>query len=171
MTFGRPPRGGARLAAAVAALLSLGGAGAALAATRSAEPPLVKQTAGQLTVEVVVMLGSNTGKGIDEKLKKKGLSTELSNPPLSAYNTWTMVDSHALSLAKSQATIVKLPTGELSLVLKDPEGKRYQVDLAVKDAKGKNVVSATVKAKAKEKFVTNAGKQQSGEVFVALLFP
>jgi hypothetical protein len=158
--------------ASAAGLVVAGGAGAVqarVAPVYDAPAPQQTQPAqapASITSEILVLHGTNNNSGIDPKI---GKLPELSKPPLSAYNSYKLLDRTSVTLAKGKPSTYKLPNGrELRVVYKDvnPQGKpgdpvRF-VYTAIIEANGKVVNSTDYVAKAGEWFWLGGQDYQGG---------
>src|SRR5690348_9964310 len=91
---------------AVAAALGVGlapGSSSIAVAQGKVDAPAKEET---VTAEVIILHATNDGSGIDPKL---GKMPELGKPPFSSYNSYKLLDSQKLSVAKGGSSTVKLP--------------------------------------------------------------
>ena len=138
----------------------------ALAAAREPSSLSVHQSGESVQAELLVLHGTNDGKGIDPKLPKM---PELSRPPFSAYNTYTLLNKAQLELVKTKSATYKLPNGStLQVTLKDVASKKgeptkYVVDTSIQG--GKQAHTATFNAKGGQMFFL-AGQDYKGGILV-----
>jgi hypothetical protein len=164
----RPSPLGARalLVTAGLGLATLGLALPALASSREPATTSVRQGSEAVQAELLVLHGTNDGKGIDPKLPKM---PELSKPPFSAYNTYTLLNKAQLELAKAKSATYKLPNGStLQVTLKDVSSKKgeptkYVVDTSIQG--GKQAHTASFNAKGGQMFFL-AGQDYKGGILV-----
>jgi uncharacterized lipoprotein YbaY len=124
-----------------------------------------------IPAEVVVLHATNAGTGIDAKI---GKMPELGKPPLSSYNSYTLLDRSKLSIEKAGSTKIKLPNdGMLMVTIKDiilpkkkDEPKRFVVSASIQKPGGNTFLPLLeVNAKAGETFFV-AGQAHKGGVLV-----
>ena len=120
--------------------------------------------------EVVVLLATNEGKGIDPRL---GDLPELKKPPFSAYDTYSLVEKHELELGRGKAVEQKLPDGGLLKVTYEDvvageksEPRRFLLSTSILKADGKAFLpDLDVKAE-QGKYFFVAGPRHKGGVLV-----
>ena len=133
--------------------------------------PATKDTACELSTEVILLHGTNEGSGIDPKI---GKMPELAKPPFSSYNSYKLLDRVKPCLAKSKSATVKLPTGrDLMVTFKDviepkkkDDAKRYVISASIQKPGGNTFLPLLeVNAKAGETFFV-AGQDYKGGMLV-----
>ena len=92
----------------------------------------------EVQAEVIVLHGTNDGKGVDPTLPAD-VRGKLEKPPFSSFNSYKLLEKHDLKLPKGEAKEKKLPDGgKMSLLFKEVAfGKK-------KDDPTKFVLSATI---------------------------
>lgn len=92
----------------------------------------------EVQAEVIVLHGTNDGKGVDPALPAD-VRGKLEKPPFSSFNSYKLLEKHELKLPKGEAKEKKLPDGgKMSLLFKEVSpGKK-------KDDPTKFVLSATI---------------------------
>ncbi len=159
----------ARIFAAALALSCLGASALALGDTPRAEPTQAEKT--EATASILVLHGTNDGSGIDPKIPDhtKG---DLKRPPMSAYNSWKLVDQSSLALVRGKLASMNLPAGaSLKLSLDDVEekqAKRYLVTASItKDGKD-FLPAAHFKSKPGKTFFVGGLEYKGGVLFLAI---
>ncbi|MSP25799.1 MAG: hypothetical protein EXR75_11675 [Myxococcales bacterium] len=119
----------------------------------------------------MVAHGTNTGKGIDPKLKDL---PQLRQPPFSSYDTYRLIDQGTVGLgAESPGQMGIVGDRQLSVsleeeVTKDREPKRFRVK-AVLTKKGEpNGTTVVALLKAGERFFVAGQKYQGGILVIAI---
>ena len=138
----------------------------------AALPPPVAATS--IKSEVMLIVGSNDGSGIDPRLAKMPV---LIRPPFSAYNSYRLLSRTSKPLTRGQASLQPLPTGrELRLTFKEalspqkPGGApRYLLSASIETPNGKSFLPLVeVNAKAGEWFWLAGQQYQGGTLFVGI---
>lgn len=157
-----------------AALLSLcGSIGLAGAAERGSMARLVEQPAPATSAkaEILILHATNDGKGIDPNI---GKIPELTEPPLSSYNSYKLVERADLELVKGQAKEKKLPDGgKLGLTLKEitkgkkkDEPTKYAITTTLEKADGKPFIPSMEMNAQHGKYFFLAGPKHQGGILV-----
>jgi len=129
------------------------------------------QANAAVSMEVVVLHGTNDGTGIDPKI---GKMPELAKPPFSAYNSYKLLDRSKQSSSKASPSTLKLPNdGVLKISLKDvvppkkkDEAKRFVINASIQKPGGNTFLPLLeVNAKAGETFFV-AGQNYKGGILV-----
>jgi hypothetical protein len=149
------------------------GGAVAIADTSSDRGDIVElQTNEAAVAEVLVLHATNSGKGIDDKLKH--LKKDLQKPPLSSYDSYEQLAQESRGLELKTPATVSLPNeGKLSLTLNEViprEGKKpkFDVDVKVDDKDGNQFVFTNVKAPASKYFYV-AGPPYTKDGFEGIL--
>jgi hypothetical protein len=159
------------------------GAGPAAADGALLQPPAPSQPPGPIkspapaaiSSDVMVLHATNDSSGTDPKLLQK--LPALSKPPFSSYNSYKLLATTSLPLARGSAAPLKLPTGrELRVVYKDvldPQNKgdvrRYVVTVSIQKADGKSFLPLIeVNAKAGEWFWVGGQEYKGGSLFIGI---
>lgn len=99
-------------------------------------PPEKVPDKTEVFAEVVVLHGTNDGKGIADDIKD--LEEHLKQPPFSAYDSWKKLDAKKLPLVRDVAGTMKLPDeSKLTLILKDKKRDRFLVNASIERKSGK----------------------------------
>jgi hypothetical protein len=129
----------------------------------AAPPPVT------VTAEMMTIVASNDGSGIDPRLGKR---PELSRPPFSAYDSYKLLGSSPIQLTKGRTSTTTLPNANMvSLTLKKVVRKkgdptRYLIAASIQSPGGSTVLPAQeVPARAGEPFFV-AGQQYRGGILV-----
>ncbi len=125
----------------------------------------------EVNAEIIVLHGTNDGKGIDPAI---GRIPELGEPPFSSYNSYKLLKKSNLKLPKGDAKSVDLPDkGKLSVVFKDvAKGKksddplRYQLNASILKADGKSFLPGLDVSALKGKYFFIAGQKYEGGILV-----
>ena len=115
--------------------------------------------------EVVVLHGSNDGKGIDPRI---GKLPQLEQPPFSSYDSYQLLKRSKLALKGDKPASMKLPdNGNFQLELKEVKGKkRYVLRASIIKADGKTFLpSMKVNARSGDIFFI-AGQKYKGGIMV-----
>jgi hypothetical protein len=118
--------------------------------------------------EVLVLHGTNDGKGLDPKI---GKLPQLQEPPFSAYNSYKLLKREDLDLEQGKASNVQLPNeSKLGLKLEGVEeakkGKRYKLEASIEGAKGKAFLPGVKWSAAKGEFFFLAGQKHKEGILV-----
>ncbi|MRG92714.1 hypothetical protein [Polyangium spumosum] len=129
------------------------------------------QADASVSMEIVVLHGTNDGTGIDPKI---GKMPELAKPPFSSYNSYKLLDRSKQTSSKASPSTLKLPNDRvLKVSLKDVvqpskkgESKRYVISASIQKPGGSDFLPLLeVNAKAGETFFV-AGQNHKGGVLV-----
>ncbi len=129
------------------------------------------QADASVSMEIVVLHGTNDGSGIDPKI---GKMPELAKPPFSSYNSYKLLDRSKQASSKTSPSTLKLPNDRvLKVSLKDvvqpkkkDESKRYVISASIQKPGGNDFLPLLeVNAKAGETFFV-AGQNHKGGVLV-----
>lgn len=164
-----------RILAGVALLSLCGSLGLASAAERGSAFELggVEQGAPTTSAktEILILHATNDGKGIDPGI---GKIPELSEPPLSSYNSYKLVERSELELPKGEAKEKKLPDGgKLGLTLKEitkgkkkDEPTKYLLATTLSKADGKPFIPSMDMNAQQGKYFFLAGPKYQGGILV-----
>jgi hypothetical protein len=122
-----------------------------------------------------VMHATNGGTGIDPRI---GKMPELGRPPLSSYNSYTLVSRNTLALSTTRPSTVKLPNdSELVVSLKgviagknkgDPN--KYVINTSIQEPHGNTPLPLLeVNAKTGERFFVAGQKYKGGVLVTAIM--
>jgi hypothetical protein len=145
--------------------------GSASPEARAAEPadavPLLDEDV-QAASEVIILHGTNSGKGIDPEI---GDLPQLKEPPFSSYDSYALLERADEKLVGEQTSSRKLPNGgKLEVTLRGVEegkkGKRYSLEAAIKDAKGKDLLPSVKWNAKKGEYVFLAGPKYKKGILV-----
>jgi len=143
--------------------------GSALAPTEAgAAVPLADEAPAKATAEVIVLHGTNSGQGIDPKI---GDLPQLKEPPFSSYDSYKLLERGDEKLADGKTASRKLPNGgKLELTLRGVDagkkGKRYALEAAIKDDKGKDLLPSVKWSTKKGEYVFLAGPKYDKGILV-----
>ena len=168
-----------RLAAIGAALaLILLGTGAFGQQPPAEKPPAEAPAQAEAQADVLVMYASNSKKGIDPKLKKLGYPLpQLEQPPLSAYDSYELLDNKQLPLEKNVERELSLPEERLLKVKLDdvvtptkPKAKpRYVLSASITKQGGKDPLpKVTVSAEPREIFFVAGPPYKRGILVIGI---
>jgi hypothetical protein len=121
--------------------------------------------------EVVVLHGTNSGKGIDPRI---GNLPQLKQPPFSSYDSYELLAQKELPLASATPEEMVLPNqGKLRVTLKDvkqdDKGRRYFVDASISKPGGKKFLPVLqVNAKPGEIFFVAGQKYKKGVLVLGI---
>lgn len=129
------------------------------------------EKAAQVKAEILVLLATNEGKGIDPSI---GKLPQLGQPPFSAYNTYKLLEKAELVLPKGEAKDRKLPDGgRLALTFKDAvagkkkdEPTRYQLSTTIEKPDGKAFLPGLDVSAMQNEYFFVAGQQHKGGILV-----
>lgn len=118
--------------------------------------------------EVIILHGTNSGEGIDPKI---GDLPQLKEPPFSSYDSYKLLERADQKLTADQTASRKLPNdGKLELTLQDVQsgkkGKRYSLEAAIKDAKGKDLLPSVKWTTREGEYVFLAGPKYKKGILV-----
>lgn len=142
--------------------------------TPIAEPMQSPPAPTSISADVMVLHGTNDGSGIDPKI---GSLPALSKPPLSAYNSYRLLDQTKLALAKGKGSSYKLPTGrDLSIVYKEViepskkgEPRKFVITASIQKPDGKTFLPLLeVNAKPGEWFFVGGQDYKGGGLVVGI---
>jgi hypothetical protein len=138
------------------------------AAPGDAALPTGDDPAPQAKAEVIILHGTNSGEGIDPKI---GDLPQLKEPPFSAYDSYKLLEKADQELTADETASRKLPNdGKLELTLQDVQqgkkGKRYSLEAAIKDAKGKDLLPSVKWTTRKGEYVFLAGPKYKKGILV-----
>jgi hypothetical protein len=161
------------LTVALGATIGLGGraVAAAPAEARATDPPGDAATPSA-KIDVLIMLATNDGSGIDPKI---GSLPQLGKPPFSAYNSYKLLDRPKISVTKGTPATVTLPNSrDLLVSLKDilpPKKKddptRYVLSASVQKPGGDTFLPLLeVTTKAGEWFFVAGQSYKSGTLVI-----
>jgi hypothetical protein len=157
------------LAAAVAGLcLTLGAVVQADPAPPAEAADTPEPQPAKHEVVVLVLHATNSGKGIDERIRDM---PELRSPPFSSYDSYELISEKTLPLKKSQARSVRLPNGRvLKTELKDVLPERFvRLSAAINQPGGKDFLPLLeVKAKLGQAFIV-AGQSFRNGILVLVI--
>ncbi len=131
----------------------------------SAQQPAPDKPADKAEVyaEVVVLHGTNDGKGIAEDIKD--LEEHLKQPPFSAYDTWKKLDSKTLPLVREVAGSMLLPDeSKLTLILKDKKEDRFLVNASIQRKSGKKFLPGVDMSAVPGNYAFIAGQKFEGGI-------
>ena len=115
-------------------LLGLGVALASPAVIAQEVEPLQQPAQETLNVELIVLHGTNDGKGIDPNI---GDMPELKRPPFSSYNSYKQLQKERLTLTLAKSETRKLPNDRNLLVtFKGKKDQKYVVSLNIQKPNG-----------------------------------
>ena len=127
----------------------------------------------QVVAEVMVLLASNDGKGIDPSI---GNMPQLKRPPLSAYNSYKLLKRGRLTLTDAKAEQLALPNkGKLSLTYKKAASEKAEnksksrvvVGARIDKPNGSKLVGTKVKARLNKIFFLSGGRHgKSGDALM-----
>jgi hypothetical protein len=124
--------------------------------------------------EIILLYGTNDGSGIDPKI---GSLPALKQPPLSAYNSYKLVDHMNLTLQKGKASSTKLPTTrDLGVTYTDVatstakgDPKRYLVTTTILNADGSTFLpSLSVTTKSGDYYFVGGQNYKAGGLIVGI---
>ena len=122
------------LRAASATALGLGLALGLPTASAQEVMPLQQPAQEALNVELIVLHGTNDGKGIDPNV---GDMPELKSPPFSSYNSYKLLQKDKLALALGKSDKRKLPNDRNLLVtFKGKKDQKYTVSVNIQKPNG-----------------------------------
>lgn len=123
------------------------------------EVPVQLDGQQQAVAKIVVLHGTNDGKGIDPAI---GDLPQLKQPPFSAYDSYKLLDRGSVKLDPSGK--MSLPDGgSLGLEVQAADGDRYTVVASITKKGGKKFLpGATVSAKRGEYFFLAGQKYKNG---------
>jgi hypothetical protein len=144
---------------ALAAVLALMTPGHADPGALQNPPPA--EDAAAVRGEVVVLHGTNSGKGVDARIKH--LKEQLEQPPFSMFDSYELLTENKVPLTKAKASDVKLPDeGKLALTLEGQKGKKVVVQADISKADGEAVMSVKVNATPDKYFFLAGQKFKDG---------
>lgn len=157
--------------APIALAASASASGSASASASAAAPKAA------LTAEILVLHATNTGGGIDPKVKHL---KQLTEPPLSAFNTYKLLSEKRQPAEQGKPSELALPDGRtLRLLYKGPaepktdaekkKPPRHVVTTSISDAKGKDFLpSLEVNANLDEYFFVAGQSYEKGILVLAI---
>ncbi|MBW2524650.1 MAG: hypothetical protein JRI23_10765 [Deltaproteobacteria bacterium] len=129
------------------------------------------------TADVLVLHATNDGKGISDKIRALPYQLpQLEKPPLSAYDSYELLENKKLPLKRNDPRTMKLPdSSTLGIGLEDvlapskPEGKsRYALRTQVTKPSGKQLTNAKVTAEPKVFFFVAGPAYQKGILVIGI---
>jgi len=137
-------------------------------ADRPAEPvPLQAEASLAAEADIIVLHGTNEGKGLDEKIGEK-VAKKLKKPPFSAYDSYVLLEEKQLSFGKEEAGEMELPDGgKLALKLNDIK-KKVDLQVTITKSNKKKFVEANVKASMGKTFFLAGPKHKKGILVLGL---
>ena len=165
-----------RLAALGAALaLSLLGSVALAEQPTPERPPAAAPAQAEAQADVLVLHATNAKKGIDPELKKRGYGLpQLEQPPLSAYDSYVLLDAKQIPLERNVERELALPDkGALKVKLEDvvvpskPKTKpRYVLCASITKPGGKDLLPQVKVSAEPNEFFFVAGPTYRGGILV-----
>ena len=145
-------------------LLGLGIALASPAVVAQEAEPLQQPAPETLNVELIVLHGTNDGKGIDPNV---GDMPELKRPPFSSYNSYKQLMKDRLSLVLAKSETRKLPNDRNILVtFKGKAGPKYTISVNIQKPNGPDYLpDLVVNGRKGERFFL-AGQTYKGGILV-----
>lgn len=137
----------------------------AIACALAFAAPAAADGGDQTTAKIIVLHGTNGGKGIDPRI---GKLPQLAQPPFSSYDSYALLDTKQLALDKARGGTLALPNaGKLKLDLKeviaDKGSKRFVVEASLSKPKGNKFLPVLqVNAKPGEIFFLPGQKYKKG---------
>lgn len=142
------------------------GPGASTSASASASASAAARASHH--VEVLVLHGTNSGKGIDERI---GKMPELSKPPFNSYDSYELLNRVRHPLLKDSPRETELPNGRiLRTQLLEVLPKDYlRISASINQPRGKQFLPLLeVKAKVGQAFIV-AGQSYKGGILVLVI--
>lgn len=144
-------------------------------AESTARPTQVEQAkeVKEVKAEVIVLHGTNDGKGLDPALPAD-VRGKLEKPPFSSFNSYKLLEKHDLVLPKGEAKEKKLPDGgKMSLLFKEmTAGKKkedptkFVLSASIEKADGKQFLPGLDVNAVKGDYFFIAGQKYSGGILV-----
>lgn len=165
--------------AAIGAALALSLLGTVAVAQPRPEPrPAQAEAQSQAQADMLVLHGTNTGKGIGKKIRELPYKLpQLEKPPLSSYDSYELLDNKQLPLPKDKNQQLTLPDKsvvriKLTEVLppKKPKGKpKYVLSASITGPGGKKVLpKLTVNAAPGQIFFVAGPAYKKGKLVIGI---
>lgn len=119
-------------------------------------------------IEVVVLHGTNSKKGIDSRIEKM---PELKKPPFSSYDSYELLQKEALDAKKDEPRTLKLPNGRVleTRLLEVIAKEQVKISASIDHPGGKKFLPLLeVKAKLGQRFIV-AGQSYKGGILVLVI--
>ncbi|MEZ4443479.1 MAG: hypothetical protein R3B72_30690 [Polyangiaceae bacterium] len=160
--------------AVIAAVLGLSLGSGLIAGAAEAVAPIgveaVRLQDGAMAVkaEVLVLHGTNDGKGIDPQI---GDVPQLKEPPFSAYDSYKLLERGDLDLEPGKRAQKQLPTKaklevQLHAVEDGKKGKRYALEASITSEAGKPVLPGVKWSASAGEYMFIAGQKYEGGILV-----
>ncbi len=137
-------------------------------APRPQEPKKEDAPKPAYAIEVVVLHGTNTKKGIDGRIEKM---PELTKPPFSSYDSYELLKKETLAARKDEPKTLQLPNGRVlqTRLLEVVAKEQVKISASIDHPGGKKFLPLLeVNAKLGQRFIV-AGQSYKGGILVLVI--